>query len=82
MADSETRYQRVAREQRERQTAQAERDRQRQNATARRAREARRIARDGATERRYLEHLISDHNHDMSEANKAASPLGEDAMDG
>jgi hypothetical protein len=63
--ENETRYQRVAREQRERQAATAERMVLKEKALAKASRAARKMERDARNERRYLEHLVSDHNHEM-----------------
>ena len=61
----ETRYQRVAREQAERQAARAEREETRVKASRITARTRAKISRHGKRERAYLEYLVSDHNHDM-----------------
>ncbi len=57
----ETRYQRVAREQRERQAIQAAKREAEYKASAKRARQERAVRK----ERRYLAILASDHDHSM-----------------
>lgn len=63
--ENETRYQRIAREQRERQAAREARMVVENKTKASASRKARKLERDARRERAYLEHLVSDHNHDM-----------------
>jgi hypothetical protein len=61
----ETRFERVAREQAERQAKRAKAQGARMNAEQAALRKAERARRAGSRERAYHEHLISDHNHEM-----------------
>ena len=63
--EQETRYQRVAREQRERQAARQQRVVAADKAAAKAARKAARIEREARRERRYLDIITSDHDHSM-----------------
>lgn len=63
---SETRYQRVAREQRERQEARAKRAEAEHKAAAARARKARANAKAARSERRYLDAITSDFDMSMN----------------
>lgn len=62
---TETRYQRIAREQAERQALRAHKLAAHERQERMEVRRHARWAREGRKERAYLDALVSDHNHDM-----------------
>jgi hypothetical protein len=62
---AETRYQRIGREQRERQAARAQRMKREAQVYRLAARVVRKVERERQKEKAYLEWLIDDHNHEM-----------------